>query len=252
MLKFIFYFLSYFKTSNLSPNGSYPAIKIEAIESIKLPLPPLNIQQQIIHEITAIEQNGQKVEREIRGYNDEISHLIEKSQIGGKRYKFTDLIAEIDIEKLVKIPNNEILMIGKYPVITQEQEFISGYTNEETGLITDIPLIVFGDHTLSLKYIDFPFFFGADGIKLIKTNDIVNAKFFYYLLKSQIQTIASGKYQRHYSLLKEMIFTIPNQDNQESVMRDVEALENKITELNFVMTNINIEKGEVISKYLVL
>jgi restriction endonuclease S subunit len=227
-------------------------INVTNLNSIKIPIPPLNIQQQIIDEITTIEQSGQKVEREIRGYNDEISHLIEKSQIGGERYKFTDLIAEIDIEKLVKIPNNEILTIGKHPVITQEQEFISGYTNEEIGLITDVPLIIFGDHTLSLKYTDFPFFFGADGIKLIKTNDIINSKYFYYLLKSQIQTISSGKYQRHYSLLKEMTFTISSQTNQESVMREIESLESKIIELNLALKNIDTEKEEVVSKYLIL
>jgi type I restriction enzyme S subunit len=105
---------------------------------------------------------------------------------------------------------------------------------------------------LSLKYINFPFFFGADGIKLIKTNNIVNSKYFYYLLKSQIPRIATGKYQRYYSLLKEMTFAIPSQTNQEGVMRNIESLESKITELNVVMKNINIEKGEVITKYLIL
>ncbi len=50
-------------------------------------------------------------------------------------------------------------MAGQYPVITQNQEFISRHTNETIGLISDVLLIIFGDYTLSLNYIDFNFFF---------------------------------------------------------------------------------------------
>lgn len=46
---------------------------------------------------------------------------------------------------------------GRYPVITQDnREFIAGFANEENPII-DIPLIVFGDHSCTLRYIDFPF-----------------------------------------------------------------------------------------------
>lgn len=88
------------------------------------------------------------------------------------------VLIETILEKIngntTKIQKEEILKTGKYPVITQEQEkVISGYTNNENK-ITDLPLVVFGDHSCTLKYIDFEFIRGADGTQLLKPNKSFN------------------------------------------------------------------------------
>ena len=55
-------------------------------------------------------------------------------------------------------------------MVTQEQgSLISGYTNNKNS-ITDLPIIVFGDHSCTFKFIDFPFVRGADGTQLLKIN----------------------------------------------------------------------------------
>jgi len=60
---------------------------------------------------------------------------------------------------------------GRIPIIDQSREFIAGYTNDQLSLINiDKPVIVFGDHTRILKYIQFPFAKGADGTQLIVSN----------------------------------------------------------------------------------
>lgn len=68
-----------------------------------------------------------------------------------------------------KIPKDDYLAEGKYPIIDQGQEDISGYWNDHEGLYNQVPAIIFGDHTRILKYSDKPFFLGADGVKLLKT-----------------------------------------------------------------------------------
>lgn len=78
-----------------------------------------------------------------------------------------------------KIAKSKILKNGENPVVTQEQgELVSGFTNEK-NVITDLPLILFGDHSCTFKYIDFNFFRGADGTVLLKPNDRFNAKYFF-------------------------------------------------------------------------
>ena len=53
----------------------------------------------------------------------------------------------------------------------------------ETGLFKDVPAIIFGDHTRIIKYVDKPFFLGADGVKVIKCIDNnSNYKYYYYAL----------------------------------------------------------------------
>ncbi len=78
---------------------------------------------------------------------------------------------------------------GKYPIISQEQECISGYTDKEDGLITNVPLIAFGDHSLTIKYINFPFFYGEDALQFIKTNQICDLKIFYYILQNNTEKL---------------------------------------------------------------
>ncbi|MEG1925713.1 MAG: restriction endonuclease subunit S, partial [Ruthenibacterium sp.] len=67
-----------------------------------------------------------------------------------------------------KIQTSDFLRKGKYAIIDQSQEYISGYANNEEGLYDKYPVIIFGDHTRIIKYIDFPFFLGADGTKILQ------------------------------------------------------------------------------------
>ena len=59
--------------------------------------------------------------------------------------------------KSYQIKNSEILENGKYKVIDQGQSNIAGYSNKEERLYKDGEVIIYGDHTTIVKYIDFPF-----------------------------------------------------------------------------------------------
>ena len=75
-----------------------------------------------------------------------------------------------DVTKLgKKIKTDEYHSSGKHPIIDQGQEVIAGYTDLEDGLLENVPAIVFGDHTRIVKYIDKPFFLGADGVKVLRS-----------------------------------------------------------------------------------
>ena len=77
-----------------------------------------------------------------------------------------------DVTKYAKkLQTSEYCESGKHPIIDQGQKEIAGYTDLEEGLFTDVPAIIFGDHTRVIKYIETPFFIGADGVKVIKSID---------------------------------------------------------------------------------
>lgn len=123
-----------------------------------------------------------------------------------------------------KIPQEEIKETGKYPVVTQEtSNFISGYTDNGDP-ITDLPLIVFGDHSCTYKYVDFSFVRGADGTQLIKTNEKVILKYLYnYLLASEIEN--QGKYERHFKYLKDTFIPLPPKDVQKQILEECSKVE---------------------------
>ena len=62
-----------------------------------------------------------------------------------------------DVTKdVTKIPRKEYLSHGRYPIVDQGDGKIAGYTNRNDGLYTDVPVVLFGDHTRVFKYVDFP------------------------------------------------------------------------------------------------
>lgn len=139
--------------------------------------------------------------------------------------RFTDIFSD-ETKRGYKIQTSEYLPAGKYPIIDQGQAQIVGYTNLEDGLFTDVPAIVFGDHTRIIKYIDAPFFLGADGVKVlkVKAND-ADYKYLFYCLQNA--RIPNTGYNRHYKWLKEVDIPFPNLDEQ----RKIAAVLDKVSDL---------------------
>ena len=100
-----------------------------------------------------------------------------------------------------KIKKSEYLPSGTIPVIDQGQDFIGGYINDtERNYDGQLPVIVFGDHTCTLKYVDFPFAVGADGTQLIRPTEDFDIRYLYYAL--QDLSLEHFGYQRHFKYLK--------------------------------------------------
>ena len=111
-----------------------------------------------------------------------------------------------------KLNSSEYEKTGKYPIIDQSQNFICGYSDDEDALMNhnNEDLIVFGDHTCVLKFVNFPFIQGADGIKIIKSKDsnkLIESFLFQSLLNNPV---VSREYKRHFSELKEKEFCFPH------------------------------------------
>lgn len=121
-----------------------------------------------------------------------------------------------------KLQSNDYKRSGKYPIIDQSQGFICGYSDDESAVINrnSKELIVFGDHTCVLKFIDFPFIQGADGIKIFEPKSAaeIEVRYLYqYLVSSQIE---SKEYKRHFSELKEKIFLYPKTIKEQTKIAD--------------------------------
>ena len=127
-------------------------------------------------------------------------------------------IFEDDSRNGTKLKTDEYCVTGKNCIIDQGKELVAGYTDREEGLYIDVPAIIFGDHTRIIKYIDKPFFLGADGVKILKSKvDNSNYKYLYYALKNA--KIPDTGYNRHFKWLKEVQIKYPNSDIQADIVR---------------------------------
>lgn len=122
-----------------------------------------------------------------------------------------------------KLLTKDFAICGKYPIISQEEELISGFCdNEDFVFKTHRPLVIFGDHTRVLKYVDFDFVLGADGVKILLPVSYLQAKFLYYFLGwYQIPNLG---YSRHYKLLKEITLPIPPIEEQERIVAELDLI----------------------------
>ena len=126
-----------------------------------------------------------------------------------------------------KIPKEEYLSNGKYIVIDQGKNSIAGYTNVDDGLFEDVPAIVFGDHTRIIKYVDEPFFLGADGVKLLKSKiKDANYKYLYYALRNA--RIPDTGYNRHFKWLKEIGLEYKDAESQKNIVKILDTVTNII------------------------
>lgn len=57
------------------------------------------------------------------------------------------------------------------PVLTAGKTFILGYTNEDFGIYTNLPVIIFDDFVTESKYVDFPFKAKSSAMKMLSVRD---------------------------------------------------------------------------------
>ena len=110
-----------------------------------------------------------------------------------------------------KLQSKEYKTIGKIPIIDQSQAYICGYSDDASAVLNrdSEELIIFGDHTCTLKLVNFPFIQGADGIKIFRSKNQkkLDTKFVYYmLLHIHIKPVA---YKRHFMELKSKKLLFP-------------------------------------------
>ena len=140
--------------------------------------------------------------------------------------RLEQLLLHID-GSLTKISKEEILLEGEFPVITQEADkLISGYTDNDEP-ITDLPLIVFGDHSCTFKYADFKFVRGADGTQLLKVNEAEILTKFLYLFLLTIKIENSDKYERHFKYLKNILIPLPPISLQQKIIAECQKIDDE-------------------------
>ncbi|MBE2254339.1 MAG: restriction endonuclease subunit S [Myxococcus sp.] len=122
---------------------------------------------------------------------------------------------------------SEYLAAGSIPVVDQGQSAIAGYSDrlDKRLVRPDGGVIIFGDHTRTVKYADFDFVVGADGTQLLIGKNGNDTQFLFYQL--QAKSIPSTGYARHFKFVKEMVFRVPPVPVQRAIaaaLGDVDAL----------------------------
>jgi type I restriction enzyme S subunit len=210
---------------NRGIGGAVPGINLGILKSLPIALPPLKVQKQIARVLSAyddlIENNRRRMElledaarqlyREwfvrLRFPGREHTRIVNGVPEGWCSKTVGSVLAKIESKK--KIPKESYLVEGPIPCVDQSAEFIGGFTDDEDAVyMQPLPIIVFGDHTRILKFVNFPFARGADGTQVIYSNtDRISSEYLYLSLKEI--DLSNYFYARHFKFLKEKELLLP-------------------------------------------
>ena len=203
-------------------------IAIGAIKAYEFDFPDIDIQRRIANILSAYDSLIENNQRQIKLLEEAAQRLYKEWFVdlrfpGYEEVAIADGVPEGWSKKLIKnligkvarpkqIKTAHYLSEGSIPVIDQSRDFIAGYTNDAEALVNmDYPVIVFGDHTRILKYIQFPFAKGADGTQLIVSiNENMPQSLLYCTLIAV--DLSNYHYARHFKYLKAEPILVPTKE----------------------------------------
>ena len=227
-------FYYYYFSSPLSPvktivsQCAQAGIRGSDLQELEVLFPPKEVQDKIAATLSAYDdliENNQKqiklleeaarrlykewfVDLRFPGYED--IDVVDGVPEGWSINLIDDVVGKVTRSKQIKTA--DYLSEGSIPVIDQSRDFIAGYTNDAEALVNmDCPVIVFGDHTRILKYIQFPFAKGADGTQLIVSiNENMPQSLLYCSLIAV--DLSNYHYARHFKYLKVEPILVPTKE----------------------------------------
>ncbi|MBH0781642.1 restriction endonuclease subunit S domain-containing protein [Nocardia bovistercoris] len=106
------------------------------------------------------------------------------------------------------IPRSRYSAAGALPIVDQGGATPAGYTDDRRHEYTGpLPVLVFGDHTRRVKYIDYRFAVGADGVKVLHPRPGFDARYLYHALAAL--DLPDAGYARHFKFLADTAFPAP-------------------------------------------
>ena len=237
----------YAKADAAAIGAAQRTVSLTSLRGMEIELPPLKVQEAIASKLSVYDnliENNQKqiklleeaarrlykewfVNFRFPGYED--TPIVDGVPEGWERLPVGELIEKIP--RTTQIMASEYGKEGPIPIIDQSREFIAGYKDNHASLVNvGKPVIVFGDHTRILKYIQFPFAKGADGTQLIVSNtDRMPQSLFYCSLVGV--DLSNYHYARHFKYLKAEELLVPTQVISEAFDHFVSPMFSKIQRL---------------------
>ncbi len=243
--KFLYYCLSGYESYFFSKKrvGGVPTIDKSVVEDFQIPVPPLPIQQEIVRildQFTELTTELTTRKKQYEYYRDELltfdnsrgkfspklEQLLREHCPDGVEYKTVEDVSST-LSPKIKIKSTNYLPSGKYPVIDQGQDFIGGYTNLE-DVFPCGKYVIFGDHTCTVKYVDFSFAQGADGVKVLVAKSVILPKYLYYCMSNIRMTT---EYARHWTKMRSQYIPVPPLPIQQEIVRILDHFEMICTDL---------------------
>ena len=120
------------------------------------------------------------------------------------------------------------------PVLTAGKSFIIGYTNEATGIFSNLPCLIFDDFTTDSKLVDFPFKVKSSAMKILKVHKDIEVD--YVAMFMSITKLVGDTHKRYWiSEYSKLEIPIPSKAEQKRIIHAIHGI---FTQLDLIMESL--------------
>ncbi|GAA9459708.1 restriction endonuclease subunit S [Helicobacter pylori] len=240
---------------SISNRSAIPySISSNNIMQITIPIPPLEIQQEIVKILDAFtelntelntelkarkkqyqyyqnmlldfkdtNQNHKDAKMSAKTYPKRLQTLLQTLAPKGVEFRKLGEVLEYDQPNKYCVTSKEFDKSYPTPVLTAGKTFILGYTNEKDNIYQaskSSPVIIFDDFTTATQWVDFPFKVKSSAMKiLLPKNPTINIRFIFFYMQTIPYNI-SGEHTRQWiSRYSQLEVPIPPLEIQQEIVK---------------------------------
>ena len=255
---FLYEILVLVKLQDIKVNSDYPSLNINDIENIKIPLPPLDVQQQIVAECEKVDEEYNTSRMTIEEYKKKIAQVFERLDVitnvgGGVTFRLSNT-AIFDISIGRRVLNSEVS--PQYTIPVYSANVFEPFGMIDKLLIEDFsnPSILWGidgDWMVNTMDAGIPFY-PTDhcGVLRIKTDDILPKYMAYLLEKEGKKAGFSRSYRASIDRIKSLSVQAAPIEEQRKALKEIEAYESEIAVAKAVLSACAEKKKMILDKWL--
>ncbi len=258
LVKFLYYYLSnnqyYFQKLAQSSSVKLPQLSVSDTDEYEVPVPPLEIQQEIVKILDAFTELNTELNTELKArkkqyeyyqnmlldfnginsnhkdakmsaktYPKPLQTLLQTLAPKGVEFRKLGEVLEYDQPNQYCVTSKEFDKSYPTPVLTAGKTFILGYTNEKDNIYQaskSSPVIIFDDFTTATQWVDFPFKVKSSAMKiLLPKNPTINIRFIFFYMQT-IPYHISGEHTRQWiSRYSQITIPIPPLEIQQEIVK---------------------------------
>ncbi len=252
---------------SISNRSAIPySISSNNIMQITIPIPPLEIQQEIVKILDAFTELNTELNTELKArkkqyqyyqnmlldfnginsnhkdakvsakpYPKRLKTLLQTLAPKGVEFRKLGEMLEYDQPNKYCVTSKEFDKSYPTPVLTAGKTFILGYTNEKDNIYQaskNAPVIIFDDFTTATQWVDFPFKVKSSAMKILfSKNPTINIRFIFFYMQTIPYNIG-GEHARHWiSRYSQLEVPIPPLEIQQEIVKILDQFSLLTTDL---------------------
>lgn len=247
-------------------------LQIDTIREIKIPLPPLNIQQRIVTEIETMETECTRINAVIAQHQHDIGHIF--AAIDSPNKDSLGQIVECNPSKVIiaDIPDDTVISFVEMASVSNNGHLVNAvnrllgdvrkgsytYFQENDILIAKItPCMENGKCALATNLTN-GIGMGSSEFHVFRCGERILPRYLFGYLNrtiirneaAKVMTGASGHRRVPITFYQQLEIPLPSIEEQRQIVTVIEQKESEIARLNHDLTDLNLKKESVLKKYL--